>query len=100
MANNTTLLFEHPEGGIINFFFEYPNSLMSNHFGNFILISIFSIAFISSSLGGFEFEQSFAASSWICLVASVMLISLGILNTYAFAITVLMSLASLIILRG
>ena len=75
--------------------FTYANTLTSGWFGGFIMLTIFSIVFMSLKL--YNTEKAFLTASLITFVCSVILVPTGITNPIITTITIPMILFGLFI---
>lgn len=101
MVNESVLIYERPTNvtSAPDFFFRYPaNTLTNGAWGHLILIMVFTVSYLS--LSSYNSRRAFAAASYLTFGTCVVLATFGIVGTYAFTLTGLMAVASLLVNRG
>lgn len=97
MSNNTSLIYERPTDVTTTpeFFFGYLSSASGGLWGYAIMFMVFGISFLS--LQNYNSLRAFAASSYITLGATILLIPFNIVGTYHLTLAGIMVILALVV---
>lgn len=101
MVNKSVLIYDRPTNvtNAPDFFFRYPAQTLTNGaWGHLILLAVFTISYLS--LSNYNSRRAFASSSYLTFGVCIVLATFGIVGQYAFTLTGLMVVSSLLLNRG
>lgn len=84
--------------GPVDFFFKTPNQLSGGAYGLILLVSIFTISFIS--MQRFGMQRSLAASGFLTFIISVIFASFGIVSSNVVIAAAVAVLAGVMLTNG